>query len=672
MNALTKGLPYPLGSYFDGNGTNFAVASANCSKVELCLFDDTGNEERINLPHQEGEIWYGYVTDCRPGQRYGFRFHGPYAPTEGHRFNPNKLVFDPYSRQLSGPLKESPLLFVGDDQPDGKDSGPVVPKSIVHHESYDWQGDVHPRVPLTKTVIYEAHIKGLTKLHPDIPKNIRGSYAALGHPAIIDYLKNLGVTTIELLPIFMHANEGHLKKHKLTNYWGYNTLAPFTLEPGYWSHRKGTTPLSELRDSIKALHKAGLEVILDVVFNHTAELDVNGPTVCLRGVDNASYYWSEPNGYGTNWSGCGNSIKANNPLALRWIMDCLRYWINECHVDGYRFDLGSILGRNPEFAPDAPLLVAMRQDPVVSQSKLIMEPWDIGIGGYQLGAFHSPFSEWNASFRDDMRRFWLHHDVTLADFARCFAGSSNLFHHHGRMPQASINFLTAHDGFTLRDLVSFNDKHNEANGEDNNDGNNSNFSFNHGAEGLEADEDVLARRSASQRALLATLLLSQGIPMLLAGDEMGHSQRGNNNAYCQDNEITWLDWQSADNNLIALCRSLTQIRQQIVSLNISAWWTNRAEDESGITDAHWRNQHGEEISPDDWNNLLIRTLQICLADKWILLINASDDDQTYQLPEGIWYQQASSVEQENHGSEQQHTAPAQSITVLRHQSEQTS
>lgn len=668
MRVLKEGYPFPLGSHFDGKGTNFAISSANCGRVELCLFDEQGNEERYELAKQNGDIWYGYLPDCQPGQRYGYRVYGPYMPTEGHRFNPNKVIFDPYSRQLTHRLQESPLLFVGGDHPDEQDSAPAVPKSIVVHEEYDWEGDEFPYIPLAQTIVYEAHVKGLTKLHPDVPDEIKGTYAALGHPAIVDYLKNLGITSIELLPIAMHADEGHLQNLNLTNYWGYNTLAPFAMEPRYWSGREGTTALSEFRDSVKALHKAGIEVILDVVFNHTAELNVDGPTVCLRALDNASYYWSEPDGGGTNWSGCGNSIKANNPLALRWIMDCLRYWISECHVDGFRFDLGTILGRNPEFTPDAPLFAAMRQDPLISRAKLIVEPWDIGMGGYQLGGFPAPFSEWNASFRDNIRRFWLHKDISLADFAQSFAASSNLFHHHGRKPQASINFLTAHDGFTLRDLVSFNEKHNEANGENNNDGNNSNFSFNHGMEGLDADDETLAKRDASQRALLATLLLSQGIPMLLAGDEFGHSQQGNNNAYCQDNELTWINWQAANQDLIRLCSALIRVRKQIASLNVAAWWTHQVEEKSGVTDARWRTQSGKEIPQENWGNPECSTLQMRLANEWLLLINATDSEQMYKLPEGIWCQQASSVAQENYGSEHEYMAPAQSITVLRQRS----
>lgn len=665
-NKMSCGRPYPLGSHFDGKGTNFVLASANCSRVELCLFDKQGKERRFDLPEQNGDLWYGYIAGCQPGQRYGYRVHGPYNPAEAHYFNPNKLAFDPYSRQLSEPLTEDGILFVGDkEKPDERDSSANVPKSVVHHEEYDWQDDRLPNVPWTSTILYEAHVKGLTKLHPDIPPEIRGSYAALGHPKITEYLTQLGITSLELLPIAMHADESHLQQLNLTNYWGYNTLSPFTIEPRYWSGRAGTTALSEFRDSVKALHKAGIEVILDVVFNHTAELNVDGPTVCLRAVDNASYYWQEKDGSSTNWSGCGNTVDCSNPLTIRWIMDCLRFWILECHVDGFRFDLGSVLGRVPEFSAHAPLFIAMRQDPVISRTKLIAEPWDIGLGGYQVGAFPAPFSEWNGSYRDEIRRFWLQDDLSLADFAQCFAASSNLFHHHGKRPQASVNFLTAHDGFTLQDLVSFNQKHNEANGENNNDGNNNNLSNNHGTEGLDADDKTLARRDLSRRALMATLLLSQGVPMILAGDEMGHSQQGNNNGYCQDNELTWLNWQTADSHFTALCQQLLNIRRQILSLNIPVWWTHQPHGESGITDACWMGQNGNELSPEDWSNAEIKTLQICLANQWLLLINASDTEQEYGLPKGLWQQQISSIDPITEGCEHIHVAAARSITVLK-------
>lgn len=666
MKEITHGFPYPLGSYFDGKGTNFAICSANCYQIELCLFDEHGQEQRLELTNHNGDIWYGYVPDCQPGQHYGYRVHGPYTPEQGHFFNPKKLLIDPYSKLLSGPLQYNAALTVGDDQPDSQDSASFIMKSIVvADENYDWQGDQHPNTPMERSVIYEAHVKGLTKRHPDIPEDIRGSYAALGHPAVVNYLKQLGITAIELLPIYMFADEEHLSEHNLTNYWGYNTLAPFALEPRYGSGRENITAATEFRDSVKALHSNGIEVILDVVFNHTAEGGAGGPTLCLRGLDNACYYWNTENGEPMNWSGCGNTVNANHPMTLRWILDCLRYWITEFHVDGFRFDLGSILGRNPGFTDFAPIFIAMSQDPIISQTKLIAEPWDIGDFGYQLGAFPAPFSEWNAEFRDNMRRFWLHKDISLGALAGNFSASGHIFHHTGRNPQASVNFLTAHDGFTLQDLVSFNEKHNEANGEDNQDGNNSNFSFNHGFEGLDAPDDIKENRYASKKALLTTLLLSFGVPMMLSGDECGHSQQGNNNTYCQDNELTWMDWQNQDKDLIEFCRTLIKIRQLIPALTQTAWWTNEVT-EDGTTDVQWLSQSGENVPQKDWNNTLIKVMQILLSENWLLLINASDDEQTYQLPEGNWYQHVTNRAHEHDSNASEHTAPAQSVTILSH------
>lgn len=674
MNRLAAGRPYPLGSTFDGKGTNFALTSANAERVELCLFDPQGKEQRFELANRNGNIWYGYLADCQPGQHYGYRVHGPYDPPRGQRFNMNKLLFDPYSRALSGKPQEYRLLFGGGEYLDEQDSAAVAPKSIVVHERYDWQNDQPPRTPWQNTIIYEAHVKGLTQLHPEIPESIRGSYAALAHPAMINHLLDLGVTALELQPIAIHADEAHLHSRGLSNYWGYNTLSPFVIEPSYGSGRANISPLTEFRDAVKALHKAGIEVILDVVFNHTAETDANGETFCFRGIDNASYYWLEAGGHYTNWSGCGNSLNCTSLPTIRWIMDCLSYWVSECHVDGFRFDLGTILGRVPAFTTTAPLLKAIITDPQLRQCKLIVEPWDIGLAGYQLGAFPAPFAEWNDQFRDTMRRFWLQQDVTLGEFAHAFAASSSYFQHNGRLPHASINFLTAHDGFTLRDLLSFNEKHNLANGEDNRDGHNDNFSNNHGTEGLFADEQTLQQRAASGRALVATLLLAQGTPMILAGDELGHSQQGNNNSYCQDNSLTWIDWSNGDSELTALFSQLLQLRKQIIPLMIADWWTEPAQStifgfavsNNDNTEARWLAQSGEELSVEQWEQPGNNRLQIYLADNWLLLINASEQWQTYCLPAGPWRQRFCSLASDMNGQivEHQHSVPARSLSVL--------
>ena len=629
MVELTPGLAAPLGAYYDGNGINFTLFSAHATRVELCLFDAQYRETRLPLPARSGDIWHGYLPGGELGQRYGFRVHGPFEPHLGLRFNANKLLLDPAARAVEGPVGDHVHLHGGYDQPDQQDSAPLMPKCVVIDESYDWQDDRPPATPWGKTVIYEAHVRGLTLTHPEIPAVLRGSFAALGHPAMIAYFKRLGITALELLPVQQHTTEPRLQRLGLINYWGYNVLAPFAPDNRYSSLSTGTTPLRELRDAVKALHRAGIEVILDVVFNHSAELDVDGPTLSLRGIDNPSYYWLTPDGGYDNLTGCGNTLRLDQPAGVAWVMDCLRFWVRECHVDGFRFDLGTVLGRTPAFDRDAPLFQAMLADDTLGRCKLIAEPWDIGPGGYQVGAFPGRFAEWNDHFRDDIRRFWLRGDLSLGQFAQRFAASSEVFNQRGRAPYVSINMLTAHDGFTLQDVVSFKEKHNQPNGEGNRDGSDQNFSCNHGVEGLIADETVLQRRQASQRALLATLLLAQGTPMLLAGDEHGNSQQGNNNAYCQDNATTWLDWANADESLTAYTAALIRLRQQIPALQADRWW------QEGDGSVQWLNAQGQPLSAQQWEQG-DRCLQIRLSQRWLMVINATQQTVEMTLPEGDW------------------------------------
>ncbi|CNE49593.1 glycogen debranching protein GlgX [Yersinia kristensenii] len=630
MTRLTSGSPTPAGAHFDGVGINFTLFSANAERVELCLFDDNNQEVRIALPARSGDIWHGYLPRGKPGQRYGYRVSGPFSPQQGHRFNPHKLLIDPCAHALDRKVGDDPSLNGGVNQPDVQDSSAAAPKCIVVHEKYDWQDDHPPAIPWGNTVIYEAHVRGLTQLHPDIPADLRGTYAGLAHPAMIHYLKKLGITTLELLPVQFHVDEPRLQKMGLSNYWGYNVLAPYAVDPEYVSGRDGISPLQELRDAVKALHKAGIEVILDVVFNHSAELDVFGPTLCQRGIDNASYYWLTPEGEYDNMTGCGNALRLSQPYVMQWVLDCLRYWVDSCHIDGFRFDLGTVLGRTPDFDQHAPLFAAIAADERLSACKMIAEPWDIGWGGYQLGNFPTGFSEWNDQYRDAMRRFWLRGDLPLGQFAQHFAASSHLFRHRERLPSASINQITAHDGFTLQDLLCFNQKHNKINGEENRDGSDNNLSNNFGREGLVADDTIWQRRKACQRALLATLLLSQGTPMLLAGDEHGHSQQGNNNAYCQNNILTWLDWGSADHELTAFTAALIQLRQQIPALIKDIWW------EDGDGNVQWLDSGGQVLSDSAWEQGGQKQLQIRLSQRWLVVINATDQECEMHLPVGEW------------------------------------
>src|SRR3954470_2221498 len=569
MTRIDDGAPFPLGATWDGRGVNFALFSAHAAAVDLCLFEPTGRREtdRIRLPRRTDQVWHVYVEDLRPGQLYGYRVDGPYEPQRGHRFNRHKLLIDPYARQLFGRIRWHDALFgykLGThrgDLADRRDSAPMMPKCVVEDPSHTWGDDRPPRRPWVDTVIYEAHVKGLPELHPDVPGPVRGTYAALGHPAVIEHLVKLGVTAVELLPIHAFADDRFLVEKGLRNYWGYSTLAYFAPEPRYL----GEDGVLGFKAAIRALHDAGIEVILDVVYNHTAEGSHLGPTLSLRGVDNASYYKISPENPRFTWdsTGTGNTLDLSHPRVLQLVLDSLRHWVESYHVDGFRFDLASALARDPhDFTERAGFLRAAGQDPILSNVKLIAEPWDVGEGGYRVGGFPPGWSEWNDKYRDTVRQYWRGDEGQLAELASRVTASSDHYNHHGRRPWASVNFVTAHDGFTLHDLVSYDGPHNEANQEAS--GHADNKSWNSGAEGPTEDPAINALRQQRKRNMLATLLLSQGVPMLLAGDERGHTQQGNNNAYCQDNETSWLDWETlsdADRALQDFARRLIALRR---------------------------------------------------------------------------------------------------------------
>ncbi|HHS9739878.1 TPA: glycogen debranching protein GlgX [Raoultella ornithinolytica] len=628
MTTLAAGKPSPLGASYDGKGVNFTLFSAHAERVELCVFDAQGNEQRFDLPARTGNIWHGWLAAAGPGLLYGYRVHGPWDPAQGHRFNPAKLLLDPCCHRVEGVLPDDERLHGGDLSPDRRDSAAIAPKSQVVDLRYNWQNDTPPGTPWGETVIYEAHVKGLTWLHPGLPESIRGTYKALGHPVMIDYFRTLGITALELMPVAQFASEPRLQRMGLSNYWGYNPMAMYALDPRYAS--EPARALDEFRDAVKALHAAGIEVILDVVLNHSAEIDLEGPTFSLRGIDNRNYYWIREDGDYYNWTGCGNTLNLSQPDVVEYARQCLRFWVDECHVDGFRFDLASVMGRTPEFRQDAPLFEAIRNDPQLAAVKLIAEPWDIGAGGYQVGNFPPLFAEWNDHFRDVARRFWLQQSVSLGEFARRFAASSDLFQRNGRQPAAAVNLITAHDGFTLRDCVCFNQKHNEANGEENRDGTNNNYSSNHGIEGTGGSLDVLERRRDSVHALLSTLLLAQGTPMLLAGDEHGHSQHGNNNAYCQDNALTWLDWNQANSGLTAFTAALIHLRRCIPALTSNRWW------QEGDGNVVWLNQYAQPLTADEWQHGTAR-LQILLSGRWLMTVNATSEVAHMELPEGEWH-----------------------------------
>jgi isoamylase len=657
------GQPYPLGATWDGAGVNFALFSENASGVELCLFDGPeGNQEiaRIKITEQTDQVWHVYLPEVRPGQRYGYRVYGPYAPEEGHRFNPAKLLLDPYAKAIAGTVRWSDALFgytIGhpdaDLALDKRDSAGGLPKSVVVDPAFSWGNDTYPRTPWHRTLIYEVHIKGFTARHPDVPQQLRGTYAGLTCPEVIDYLHSLGITAVELMPVHQFVVDKHLADRGLTNYWGYNSIGFLAPDARYSSSGVLGQQVTEFKTMVKTLHSEGIEVILDVVYNHTAEGSHLGPTLCFRGIDNASYYRlaADNRRYYVDYTGCGNTLNMTHPRTLQIIMDSLRYWVLEMHVDGFRFDLASALARELHAVDRlGAFFDIIHQDPILSQVKLIAEPWDLGEGGYQVGNFPVLWAEWNGEYRDTVRRFWKGDGGLVGRLAYRLTGSSDLYEPSGRRPYASINFLTAHDGFTLHDLVSYNEKHNEANGEENRDGHNENLSWNCGGEGPTNDPAVLALRARQQRNFLATLLLSQGVPMLLAGDEISRTQQGNNNAYCQDNDISWVDWQldRPRRELLEFTRLLIRLRHEHPVLRRRKFFQGRRIRGSEVKDLAWFRPDGKEMTDDDWENWHARCLGLRLAgdaieevdtrgnrivdDTLLILLNAHHEPLPFVLP----------------------------------------
>jgi isoamylase len=653
------GGPYPLGATYDGAGTNFAVFSEVAESVELCLFNDRGRETRVVLPEYDAFVWHGYLPDVSPGQRYGYRVHGPYAPAQGHRCNPNKLLLDPYAKAIEGTIDWDESLFGypfgSPDARNDADSARHTMTSVVINPFFDWRNDHQLRIPYHESLIYETHVKGMTISHPDIPEKIRGTYAGLAHPVMIDYLTALGITAVELMPVHQFITDSALHDKRLTNYWGYNTIGFLAPHNGYSSSGDRGEQVQEFKAMVRTLHEAGIEVILDVVYNHTAEGNHLGPTLSMRGLDNAAYYRLVDDDLAMymDYTGTGNSLNARNPHALQLIMDSLRYWILDMHVDGFRFDLASVLAR--EFY-DVDRLSAffdlVQQDPVVSQVKLIAEPWDVGEGGYQVGNFPPQWSEWNGKYRDTVRDFWRGEPATLGEFASRLTGSSDLYANSGRRPMASINFVTAHDGFTLQDLVSYNDKHNEANGENGHDGTDDNRSWNCGAEGDTEDVEILSLREKQKRNFLATLLLSQGVPMLVYGDEFGRTQGGNNNAYCQDNAISWVDWSLSIQHEVQLkfTQELAKLRHEHPVFRRRRFFNGKQVHVQGeeLRDIGWFTPGGAEMTEDDWSTGYARSLAVFLNgeaipspdprglkvtdDSFLLLFNAADETLSFNLP----------------------------------------
>ena len=657
---MWPGQAYPLGATYDGAGTNFAIFSEVAEKVELCLFDEYGQETRFDLPEVEGFIWHGYLPNIGPGQRYGFRVHGPWTPEEGHRCNAAKLLIDPYAKAIEGEVNwnEAVYSYYFND-PDGPanaiDSAPFMPKSVVISPFFDWGYDRHPNTPWHETVIYEMHVKGFSARHPDLPPELRGTYGALAHPLAIDYLTNLGVTAVELMPAHQFIHDDRLARLGLNNYWGYNSIGYLAPHNGYGASHEPGWHVQEFKQMVKTLHEAGIEVILDVVYNHTAEGNHLGPTLSLKGIDNAAYYRLTPDDlrYYMDYTGTGNSLNMRHPHVLQLIMDSLRYWVLEMHVDGFRFDLAATLARElHEVDRLSAFFDVIQQDPVISQVKLIAEPWDIGEGGYQVGNFPPKWSEWNGKYRDAVRDYWRGAEETLAEFATRFAGSSDLYASTGRVPYASINFITAHDGFTLHDLVSYHDKRNDANGEENQDGESHNRSWNCGVEGPADDPGIQALRARQKRNFIANLLLSQGTPMLLGGDEIGRTQLGNNNAYCQDNEISWFDWERVDDALLAFTRYLIAFRKAHPVFRKRRWFEGRPVDSSSLLDIGWFTPGGAKMSEADWNNGLLKSLGVFLNgegivapdprgerivdDSFYILFNSYHEPVVFKLPARVW------------------------------------
>jgi isoamylase len=657
---IWPGEPYPLGASFDGTGTNFSIYSDVAERVELCLFSEEGTETRMDLPERTALCWHGYLPNVRPGQRYGFRVHGPYDPKRGLRCNPAKLLLDPYAKAIEGNVRWNRAIFpytFGEPDldlvVDRTDSGPFMPKSIVIDPWFLWDDDRRLRIPWHQTVIYELHVKGFTYSHPGIPPELRGTYAGLATPEAIEHLKKLGVTAIELLPVHQFVHDHALIERGLRNYWGYNSIGFMAPHNEYSSSGQRGQQVQEFKRMVETLHQAGIEVILDVVYNHTAEGNHLGPMLSFRGIDNSAYYRLEEDNqrFYRDYTGTGNSMNMRSPHVLQLIMDSLRYWTMEMHVDGFRFDLAATLARELH---DVDRLAAffdlVQQDPVLSQVKLIAEPWDVGEGGYQVGNFPVLWSEWNGKYRDTVRDFWRGQPAALADFGFRFTGSSDLYQDDGRRPYASINFVTSHDGFTLEDLVSYNQKHNEANGDDNRDGESHNRSWNCGVEGQTDDPEIRALRDRQKRNLLATLLLSQGVPMLLGADEIGRTQCGNNNAYCQDGPISWVDWERAEGDLQAFVARLIQLRRDHPVFRRRRWFQGREIHGEELTDVAWFKPDGGQMTLQDWQNGFARSLAVFLNgeeiaspdhrgrrvsdDSFFVLFNAHDQALRFTLPRG--------------------------------------
>jgi isoamylase len=656
------GQPFPLGAHYDGSGTNFSLFSEVAEKVELCLFDDNGVETRLELSEVDAFCWHTYVPNVAPGQRYGWRVDGPYNPADGLRTNPSKLLIDPYAKAVEGEVRwaESTYGYRFSD-PDGPpntvDSALNVPLSVVTNPYFDWAEDRHPRIPRHETVIYEVHVKGLTHLHPDVDPSVRGTYAGLTSPAVIDHLHKLGVTTVELLPVHQFIHDAQLVERGLSNYWGYNSIAYLAPHNGYSSSGQRGEQVQEFKAMVRDLHQAGIEVVLDVVYNHTAEGNHLGPTLSFRGIDNPAYYrlMADDRRRYMDYTGTGNSLNMRHPHVLQLIMDSLRYWIVEMHVDGFRFDLASTLARELH---DVDRLSAffdlIQQDPIVSQVKLIAEPWDVGEGGYQVGNFPPLWSEWNGKYRDCVRDFWKGRGGTLAEFAYRITGSSDLYEPNGRRPSASINFLTAHDGFTLADLVSYEQKHNDANGEDNRDGSDDNRSWNCGVEGPTDDPSILELRARQRRNMLLTLMISQGVPMLLGGDELGRTQGGNNNAYCQDNETSWFDWEKVDESLLEYTAAVVALRREHPVFRRRRFFEGVPIHRGGLSDIEWFTPDGAEMTDAGWQTDQPGALMVFLNgaaiptpdargeavadDSFLLLFNAGPEPRAFTLPEARWGQ----------------------------------
>ena len=681
---LQPGRPWPMGASVVEAGVNFAVFSAHATQVDLCVYDASGRIElaRAPLPGHTSDVWHGLLPGAGAGLTYGLRVLGPWRPDRGHRFNPNKLLLDPWAREIVGTLDwQAPHYGAERQHPqhmDTRDNGRDALKARVVQDHFDWQGDVPPATALADSIIYETHVRGFTKLMPGVPEHQRGTYAGLASDAALAHFKRLGITALSLMPVQQIQDEPRLAEMGLSNYWGYNTLGFFCPDPRYAATAK---PRDEFREMVRRLHAAGIEVLLDVVYNHTPEGDERGPTLCWRGLDNASWYRlpeAQRDRY-DNWSGCGNTLDIRHPRVLQMVMDSLRYWVQEMHVDGFRFDLAPVLGRGsrglpPNFDNEGPFFKAVLQDPLLQGVKLIAEPWDLGPAGYQVGQFPRGWLEWNDRFRDTTRAFWLGGDCTRGELALRLAGSSDLFQARRRSPLESVNYVVSHDGFTLTDLVSYNLRHNQANGENNRDGHGHNLSWNCGAEGPTTDPEVQTRRGRLKRALLATALLAQGTPMLAAGDELGHTQGGNNNPYCQDNTTTWIDWVQADQSLIAFTAHVLDLRKRLMPL-ADRWYTG-LQDEHGVHDLAWLRRTGDPMTPEFWDNRMSRILGAHIGmpgrggQALLLLINARDMDATFQLPPGHWHAELDTAAPDgrstwHRGSHTEYLLSARTVVLLR-------